>query len=74
MKKLILFTLLLFSLSFSQEQKQLKIKEKVKYNGQQILLHKDVVLIGKIDSLTKTYVIDSVIYLEEKWKNYLYYF
>jgi len=66
MKKLLLFILLLFSLSFTQEQKQLKVKEKVKYNGEQILLHKNVILIGRIDSLTKTYVIDSILYLEEK--------
>jgi len=66
MKKLILFILLLFSLSFSQEQKQLKVKEKVKYNGEQILVHKNTILIGRIDSLTKTYVIDSILYLEEK--------
>lgn len=67
MKKLIVLILLLtFCFSFSQEQKQLKIKEKKKYNGEQILVHKNTILIGRIDSLTKTYVIDSILYLEEK--------
>jgi len=45
---------------------ELKIKEKKKYNGEQILVHKNTILIGRIDSLTKTYVIDSILYLEEK--------
>lgn len=63
MKKAILFILLLFCVSSAQE---LKIKEKKKYNGEQILVHKNTILIGRVDSLTNTYVIDSILYLEEK--------
>ena len=61
MKKL-LFILLICFISFSQEKP--KIIKKVKYDGQ-ILINKKTILVGKIDS-TKKFVIDSVIYLEEK--------
>jgi len=62
MKKIVVFILLLFSLSFSQEKP--KVINKVKFDGQ-ILINKKTILVGKIDS-TKKFVIDSVIYLEEK--------
>jgi len=62
MKKIVVFILLLFSLSFPQEKP--KVINKVKFDGQ-ILINKKTILIGKIDS-TKKFVIDSIIYLEEK--------
>jgi len=69
MKKLLLFVLCLLTILFLTKilfGQERKVINKIKYTGQEFVITKNTYLIGHIDSLSHSYVIDSIIYLEGK--------